>query len=251
MRSFLAIATYTLRKLMNRKRAIGLMLLSAVPALIVGLVGHRGSDSMEVFHGMAVGVLMAVVLPVIGIVNASAALGDERRDHTLPYLSVKPVARSLIVGAALTGAIAATLVIGAVGVGTLWVAGGLVSGGWAIGAGPALGLVVIAFGYGAVFVPVGFLFKRATLIGLLYVFFWEAILASAVTSLAASSLWRIGLQAYAATLDTLPSEFTDSLGNVSPSIGGAFLKVAVLVVLSVVLSTWLLRTRDHVVGGGD
>jgi ABC-type transport system involved in multi-copper enzyme maturation permease subunit len=251
MRSFLAITTYTFRKLMNRKRAIGLMLLSVVPAAIVGLVGPRASDSTEVFHGMAVGVLMAVVLPVIGIVNAAGALGDERRDHTLPYLSIKPVARSLLVGAALAGAVGATLLIGTVGVGTLWIAGGLVSGEWTVGAGPAIGLVVIAFGYGSVFLPVGFLFKRATLIGLLYVFFWEAILASAVTSLAASSLWRIGLQAYAATLDTLPAEFTDSLGNVSPSIGSAFLKVGVLIVLSVALSTWLLRVRDHVVGDGD
>jgi hypothetical protein len=108
---------------------------------------------------------------------------------------------------------------------------------------------VIAFGYGAVFLPVGFLFKRATLIGLLYVFFWEAILASAVTSLAASSLWRIGLQAYAATLDTLPRELVDSLGNVSPSVASAFLKVGVLIVLSVAFSTWLLHVRDHVVGG--
>jgi ABC-2 type transport system permease protein len=236
---------------MNRKRVIGLILLTAVPAAIVGLVGRRAADSTEVFHGMAVGVLMAVVLPVIGIVNSSSALGDERRDHTLPYLSLKPVARSLLVSAALAGAVGATLTIGAVGVGALWVAGGLVSGDWSIGAGPAIGLVVIALGYGAVFMPVGFLFKRSTLIGLLYVFFWEAVLASAVTSLAASSLWRIGLQAYAATLDTLPRELTDSLGNVSPSVGSAFLKVGVLVVVSVGLTTWLLRVRDHVVGSAD
>lgn len=250
MKSFIALTVYTFRKLMNRRRAIGMMLLSAVPAGIVALVGRRASGSNDVFHTMAIGVLMGVVLPVIGVVNASSALGDERRDHTLPYLSLKPVARSVLVGATLAGAVAATLLIGAVGVGTLWVAGGAVSGDWGIGVGPALGLLVIAFAYGAVFLPVGFTFKRSTLIGLLYVFFWEAVLASAVASLAASSLWRIGLQAYAATLDTLPREFSESLGNVAPSIGGAFLKAGILVVVSIALTTWMLRTRDHVVGDG-
>jgi len=250
MRSFITIANYTFRKLMNRKRAMGMMLLSAVPAAIVALVGRR-SGSDEVFHSMAIAVSLAIILPLIGIVNASSALGDERRDHTLPYLSLKPVARSVLAAGVLAGAVAATLVIGAVGAGTLWIAGGAVSGDWGIGVGPALGLLLVSLGYGAVFLPVGFMFKRSTLIGLLYVFFWEAILASAVTSLAASSLWRIGLQAYAATLDTLPRGFTESLGNLTPSVGSAFVKVGVLVVVSIALTTWLLRARDHVVGDGD
>jgi ABC-type transport system involved in multi-copper enzyme maturation permease subunit len=251
MRSYTAIGIYTFRKLMNRKRVIGLVLLTVLPALIIVLVGRRAGDPVAMVHGLAVGVLMAVVLPVIALVNATGALGDERRDHTLAYLTLKPVARWVLVAAALTGSVVATLLIGVVGVGALWLSGGWVTGTWSIGVAPLTGLAVIALGYGAVFVPVGFIFKRATLIGLVYVFFWEAILASAVTTLAASSLWRIGLSAYLAVLTEPPRDLVDQLGNVPPSVGGAFVKVGILVVLSVVATMWLLRTRDHVVGGGD
>lgn len=249
MSSFVAIGVYTFRKLMNRRRVIGLVLLTILPALIIVLVGRRAGHPEEMFHGLTVGVLMAVVFPVIALVNAVSALGDERRDHTLPYLSLKPTPRWVLAASTLAGSTGATLITGAVGIAALWLAGGWVTGTWSIGIAPLTGLVAIALGYGAVFVPVGFIFKRATLIGLVYVFFWEAILASAVTTLAASSLWRIGLSAYLALLEAPSKDLLSQLGNVPPSVGVSFIKVGVLVVLSIVFTMWLLRTRDHVVGG--
>ncbi|HZJ47593.1 MAG TPA: hypothetical protein VFD97_00990, partial [Acidimicrobiia bacterium] len=108
-------------------------------------------------------------------------------------------------------------------------------------------LTVSALSYGAVFIPIGYLFRRGTLIGLVYVFFWEAIMASAVATLASSSLWRIGLAAYLGLLAGPAQEFVDLLGPVQPGVGGAFVKAAVLTVLSLVVTTWLLRSRDQVV----
>jgi ABC-type transport system involved in multi-copper enzyme maturation permease subunit len=249
MRPFSAVTVYTFRKLMNRRRVIGLVLLTALPALIILLVGRRAGSPEGMFHGLTTGVLMAVALPVIALVNSTGALGDERRDHTLPYLTVKPLPRSLIAGGMLVGSVGATLAIGVVGVAALWLAGGWVTGSWGIGVAPLVGLTVIALAYGAVFVPVGFIFKRATLIGLVYIFFWEAILASAVTTLAASSLWRIGLAAYLGVLAQPGSELVQQLGTVEPSVGWSFVKAGVLMVLSLGAITWLLRSRDHVAGG--
>jgi len=246
MKVFSAICVVTLRGLMSRRRVTGLLLLTVLPAIIVALVGKGAGDPEQLTRGLTVGVLLAVAIPVVALVNSSAALGDQRREHLLPFLTLKPIPRSVIAGAAFAGSVVATLGIGGVGVAALWLAGGWVTGSWSIGLPAAVALVVSALSYGAVFIPVGYLFRRGTLIGLIYLFFWEAILASAVTTLAASSLWRIGLSAYLGLVAEPAQEFVDLLGTVQAGVGGAFVKAGVLVVISLVLTTWLLRSRDQV-----
>ncbi|GBD84172.1 hypothetical protein BMS3Abin02_00561 [bacterium BMS3Abin02] len=247
MKAFLAIGVFTLRKLMGRRRVTGLLLLTVLPAIIVALVGKSAGDPEQLTRGLTVGVLLAVAIPVVALVNSSAALGDQRREHLLPYMTLKPLPRSVIVGAVLAGSVLATLAIGGAGVAALWLAGGWVTGSWTVGWPAAVALIVSALSYGAVFIPVGYLFRRGTLIGLIYIFFWEAILASAVPTLATSSLWRIGLAAYLGLLAEPAKEFVDLLGTVQPGVGGAFVKAGVLVVVSVLLTTWLLRSRDQVI----
>ncbi len=247
MRAFAAIAAFTFRKLMNRRRVLGLSSLTLLPAIIVALVGRNAGDAEQLAQGLMVGVLLAVAIPVVALVNSSAALGDERREHLLPYLTLKPVPRVLIVAAAFVGSVASTLVIGGTGVVALWLASGWASGSWSLGWPAIVALIATGVSYGAVFIPVGYLFRRGTLIGLIYVFFWEAILASAVTTLASSSLWRIGLAAYLGMLADPADEFLDLLGSVQPGVGGSLVKAGVLAVLSLVVTTWLVRSRDQVV----
>ena len=43
-----------------------------------------------------------------------------------------------------------------------------------------------AIGYSAIFIPVGYLFSRAILVGLAYVFIWEGILTTLISGIAAS-----------------------------------------------------------------
>jgi len=247
MKAFFAITMFTFRKLMNRRRMMGLASLTILPAIIIALVGKNAGNPEQLAQGLTVGVLLAVAIPVVALVNSSAALGDERREHLLPYLTLKPLPRFVIVGAAFVGSVTSTLAIGGAGVVALWLAGGWASGSWSIGWPALVALVAAALSYGAVFIPIGYLFRRGTLIGLIYIFFWEAILASAVTTLAASSLWRIGLAAYLGLLHGPADEFVELLGTVQPGVGGAFLKAGVLVVVSLGATTWLLRSRDQVV----
>lgn len=246
MRTFSVIASYTLRKLMRRRRVIGLSLLMVLPAIIIAAVGKNAGDPEQLSEGLTVAVLLAVAIPVVALVNASAALGDDRREHLLPFLTLKPVPRSVIVVAALAGSMVATLALGGVGIVALWLATGVVAGVWVIWP-AAVALVILTLAYTTVFVPISYVFRRGTLIGLIYIFLWEAVLASAVTTLAASSLWRIGLAAYLGLLESPVEEMLDLLGTVEPDVGVAFAKVGVLVVLSLATTTWLLRSRDQVV----
>jgi ABC-2 type transport system permease protein len=142
--------------------------------------------------------------------------------------------------------VAAAVVSGAVGVtgwAVGWLATGVTTGSWTMAV-PALGLYTAsAVGYTAVFVPVGYLFARAILIGLAYIFVWEGIVTTFVTGLSASSVWRTAMSIYA-DLTALPPDALEVLGPVSPGVGGGVVKLAVTVAVGVGVLTWALHRRD-------
>jgi ABC-2 type transport system permease protein len=232
------------RRLLRRRRLVALGVVAALPGLLLLIVDVTHFNSAEAaYEQLTVQLYLAFVLPLIGLVLGSAALGDERRGRTLPYLALKPVPRWVIVSAATAAAATAVGTIGLVG----WTVGWLVSlstTGSPTAALPVLVAVTVAVtAYVAVFVPLGYVTRWAVLIGLAYVFVWEAILVTVIDALGASSIHRIGLSAYAAVAD-LGRDTLDLLGTVTPGLGGAAAKTVVVLVLSLALTTTLLRKRD-------
>ena len=104
--------------------------------------------------------------------------------------------------------------------------------------------VAAAFGYSAIFVPLGYLVPRSLLVGLGYVIVVESILAAAVTGLAQFSIWRISLSIFADLAPILGQEAADVLGPVSPGTGGGLAKLAGTLVVGLVLLTVALQRRD-------
>lgn len=245
MNTGLAIVRVTLRRLITRKRMIGFILFASIPAVVVlfASTGDRGPERLaSLYHDTTYGILIAVALPVIAIVNATGALGDERRSHTMPFLALKPIPRWHIAAATTLASVGATLAVAIVGVGLGWLAAGSATADWGIGAGPAVGALVVAIGYGTLFVPIGLLTRRATVIGLIYLFLWESSFANAVAALAPTSLNHIALSAY---VDLAPGiSPAEALGTLEPGVGKALLKMAVVAVVSLAFTTWSLRTRD-------
>jgi ABC-type transport system involved in multi-copper enzyme maturation permease subunit len=245
MNAQLAIIGVALRRLITRKRVIGLTMFASVPAVIVlfAATGDRGPDRLaSLYHETTFGILISVALPVIAIVNGAAALGDERRSHTMPFLALKPLPRWSIALSTTIASVGTTLAIAFIGVGLGWVVAGATIGDWGIGAGPAVAALVAAIGYGTLFVPIGLLTRRATVIGLVYLFLWEASFANAVEALAPTSLSHIALQAY---VDVSPGiSPAEALGTLEPGLGTALYKMAVVALVSVAFATWALRKRD-------
>lgn len=241
----LAIMRVTLRRLISRKRVIGLALFASIPAVVVlfAATGDRGSDRLtNLYHDTTFGILIAVALPVIAIVNGSATLGDERRSHTMPFLALKPIPRWQIALSTTIASVAATVAVAFVGVGLGWLVAGWATDDWGIGTGPAVAAFVAAIGYGTLFVPIGLLTRRATVIGLIYLFLWEASFANAVGALAPTSLSHIALSAY---VDITPGiSAAETLGTLEPGAGTAFYKMAVVAVVALGATTWALRKRD-------
>jgi ABC-2 type transport system permease protein len=120
---------------------------------------------------------------------------------------------------------------------------GLTIGSWTLALPALTAYLGAAVGYTAIFVPVGYLVSRAVLVGLAYVFVWEAIITRLVTGLGATSIWRTALSIYA-DLTVLPEDALEALGTVTPSVTVGVVKLAVTVLLGTAVLTWALKRRD-------
>ncbi len=251
MTAVLAITRMTVRQVLGLRRLIGLALLAVAPAGIFFL-GSARSDPGRIAEGLAgavVGAFINLVVPVITLIMASSVLGSERRDQTLSFLVLRPISRLSIAGAKLAAAFVTAFALtgfGALALGIVALVR-LHDAGYVV---PLLvGTAVATLAYAAIFMPLGYITERATLIGLAYVFVWENGIAGALEGLAGLSPWRLG---FSAMVDLAPASFETAiadirsfaLGTLEPGAGGSIVKVLVLGVLSVVVTGWILRRRD-------
>jgi ABC-2 type transport system permease protein len=246
MSSAFAIIRVTLRQLLGGRRLVVLGLLGAIPALIVWLsTSNRSSASVfEIYHEGAIATLFLIVMPIVSIVLGSAALGDERRDGTLAFLVVRPMARSSITTAKLIAAWLAAAIVSMMSGTLASVAASTRSSDWSTLVPTLVGLAISAGCYAAVFMAIGHLTSRAVLLGLVYLFVWETGISFAAPSLANVSLFRIGLSAYAGMLPESAGLLSEPLGSIAPGLGGAVVKLAVLGGLAVIATASMLRRRD-------
>jgi len=250
VKSFRAIVRVTLQQLMGGKRAVGFGLLAVAPAgLLVFAARARTVDGLDTDLGaLVVAPFFSIVIPVTALILAGAALGDERRDKTLSFLVLRPIGRLQIVVAKTLAACVASLAFALLG--TIALAVVYASGGgdlnvmWSIFA----GAVVVCVAYSSLFVLLGNLSSRPTVIGLIYILFIENSLAQELPRLAAASPWRIGL---AAMIDLMPEDYPSrallgAIGELVPSWYNSVLATAGIVVVTIAPGTALLKKTDAV-----
>ena len=180
---------------------------------------------------------------------STAALGEERKSHTLPFLLLKPVSRWVIAVGVVTAAALASFVILEAGVLASWVVAAAVTGDWSIGVSTTVAAAVQSVASAALFVPLGLVLGRAAMVGLGYLLIWELTLGSVIEGIQASSIYRIVVSAWADLAAMTPDNIdtvNEVLGRVEIGVGGAVAKAAVLTVISVAVTGLLLRHRDLV-----
>ena len=180
----------SLRQLTGRRRLLLILLLTMLPiglaALVSALLGEDETSNREFINTLLDGLLIAGILPLVTMVLATTAFGNELEDRTLSYLVLKPVPRSLIVLPKLL----ASVIVG----GPMLIASGVVAmllGASSVGAtivvvdsefqaAAAIGLAMFAgvVTYGAIFTWAGLISTRALAFALIYVFLWEGLLTS-------------------------------------------------------------------------
>ncbi|MFC9430057.1 ABC transporter permease [Streptomyces sp. NPDC056987] len=187
------VARLTYRALLGRRRAAILFVLPAL--LIVMAVAVRminGVDdhvASEVLGGFA----LATMVPLIGVIAGTGAIGPEIDDGSIVYLLSKPVKRSAIIFTKLIVAIAVTMGFSAI---PTFIAGWILNGnGQQIAIAYTVAALVASIAYSALFLLLGTVSRHAVVIGLVYALVWEALFGSLVSGARTLSVqqWALAL----------------------------------------------------------
>lgn len=179
--TMLPVSMLTIRQFSGGRTVRLALFLSCIPALFVALFVFRPWEPSV--NGYLVDLFTELViptlLPIVILLPATAAFGDELEDGTLQYLVMKPVSRlRLVLGkylAVLVVTIPALLV--GLGLATLIASQGPDAGDLlAVFRAMAGAVIMSTLLLGAIFLLVSLIVPRALLAGMIYIFAWESLL---------------------------------------------------------------------------
>ncbi|BBC34626.1 ABC-2 family transporter protein [Streptomyces graminofaciens] len=172
------VARLTYRALLGRRRALILgalpVLLIVISAAVRSLSGADDQVAVDLLGGFA----LATMVPIIGVIAGTGAIGPEIDDGSVVYLLAKPVKRPTIIVTKLIVAIAVTMVFSAI---PTFVAGLILNGnGQQIAVAYTVAALVASIAYAAMFLLLGTVTRHAVVFGLVYALVWESLFGSLV-----------------------------------------------------------------------
>ena len=173
------IARLTFRALAGRRRSILVTSLGALPILIALLVRVSGrSSNLDAITATILDrLVISALVPLVGLIFGTAALGSELDDGTAVYLLTKPIGRWRIVAAKVAVATGMAVAVTAPPAFAAAVILGTGSSGVLLALAYTAGAAVAAILYVAVFMALSLVTGRALAIGLVYILVWEGVLA--------------------------------------------------------------------------
>ncbi len=180
------VAWLTSRSLLGRRRTVVLLLLPlALLALctLARVLGELDPDIGRDLDGRLASDLLgafgiAVLMPLLGLIAGTGAIGPEIDEGSIVYLLAKPLNRYSIV---LTKLVVAIGVVVAFGVLPVALSALVLTGGFgALAVGYTLGALAAGVAYCAVFLLLAVLTRNAVVIGLIYALIWESLIGGLV-----------------------------------------------------------------------
>ncbi|WP_330174774.1 ABC transporter permease [Streptomyces sp. NBC_01498] len=219
------VARLTYRALLGRRRAAVLLILPALLIVIaVAVRAFNGVDD-QIASDILGGFALATMIPLIGVIAGTGAIGPEIDDGSIVYLLAKPVTRPSIIFTKLIVAIAVTMVFSAV---PTFIAGYILNGnGQQIAVSYTIAALVASIAYSALFLLLGTVSRHAVVIGLVYALVWETLFGSLVSGAKTLSVQQWSLAV---------AEKTSDAGMISSEVGLP-LAVGLLVGVTAV-ATW-------------
>jgi ABC-2 type transport system permease protein len=234
----LPVTTLTLRQFTGGRTARLALVLSLIPALFAAIYVARPWDvtpdafATDLFREL----IVPTLLPIVVLLPATAAFGNELEDGTLPYLLMKPVSRlRLVLGkyAAVLLVTVPALLAGMV-VTTLVASRGPDAGDMGRTLAAMAGSSVAAAALlGAIFLLVSLVIPRALLAGMIYVFAWESLLGRFLPGVRAISSREHALRVFDGILD---NDFSTAWN--------AGLTMLVVAAVCLLLAVWRLRSMQ-------
>ena len=225
------------------KNSIQTLILSIPYAVLTSEKFVRDWGYMYFSSWVVLGTYLGFVLPLFTLSYGTAAFGTDRESRSLVWLMTRPIPRSAIYLAKFLGALPWCLVFGVGGFAIMCLAGG--------GYGrqafkmywPAAVAATMAFS--ALFHMIGALFRRPVVVGLVYVFFFEALVAALPGSLKLLSLtfYARSLMYNAAASGGFPVEMLEVPQAVSSITAWTILASATIGLT--VLGMWLFARSEY------
>jgi ABC-2 type transport system permease protein len=187
------VATLVAKTQLTRGRLVALLGIGGF-AVFLGLVIGLGNSSNQTTDTLEMTQTYGLQLlaPVVGLVLASAALGDFVDDRTLVYMWLRPVPRWQIAAGAALASIGTALPLVAI---PITLAAYLGSADAVVAFGALAAGMVATLGYSGLFLALGFKVRRALVWGLAYILIWEGFLARSVSFCA-----KLSVSVYARSL---------------------------------------------------
>ncbi|RFU83197.1 ABC transporter permease [Streptomyces triticagri] len=173
------VARLTYRALLGRRRALILFTLPALLIVIAVAVRMFSGADDQVASDVLGGFALATMVPLIGVIAGTGAIGPEIDDGSVVYLLAKPLKRPTIIVTKLTVAIAVTMAFSAV---PTFIAGIILNGnGQQVAIAYTIAALVGSIAYAALFLLLGTVSKHAVVFGLVYALVWESLFGSLVS----------------------------------------------------------------------
>ena len=177
---------------------------------------------------------MPTLLPIVVLLPATAAFGDELEDGTLPYLLMKPVSRLRLVLGKYVAVLLVTIPALLVGLAVTTLIAARAPGRGRSGSRSLVAMAGAAAAaaalLGAVFLLVSLVIPRALLAGMIYIFAWESLLGRFLPGVRAISSREYTLRVFDGLLD----------GDRAMA-SNAALTMLVVAVVALLLAVWRLR----------
>ncbi|EGX60686.1 integral membrane protein [Streptomyces zinciresistens K42] len=219
------VARLTYRALLGRRRAL---ILAALPVLLIALsvavrvlAGADDQTAADLLGGLA----LATMVPIIGVIAGTGAIGPEIDDGSVVYLLSKPLKRPTIIFTKLIVAVAVTMVFSAL---PTFIAGFILNGnGQQIAVAYTVAALVASIAYAALFLLLGTVSRHAVVFGLVYALVWEALFGSLVPGARTLSVqqWSLAVAQKVAGGDMVTSDV-------------GLTTATVLLIAVTVLATW-------------
>ncbi|MFF5423489.1 MULTISPECIES: ABC transporter permease subunit [unclassified Streptomyces] len=187
------VARLTYRALLGRRRAALLFLLPGMLLVIAAAIRLLNGADDQVAADVLGGFALATMVPLIGVIAGTGAIGPEIDDGSIVYLLSKPVKRPTIILTKLTVAVAVTMVFSAV---PTLLAGFILNGnGQQVAVAYTVAALVASIAYSALFLLLGTVSRHAVVIGLVYALVWEALFGSLIAGARTLSVqqWALAL----------------------------------------------------------
>jgi ABC-2 type transport system permease protein len=187
--------------------------------------------------------VIATLLPIMVLILATGALGNEIEDQTLPYLTLKPIGRLRIVVEKLLATLAVCIPIILAGTLATYIIVFRGDSGeseslqflWALLASAAAGVVA----YSAVFLLVSLFVARALLVGIVYALVWESLLGRYLAGLKV-----VSIRHYTESILVGLADDPDIALKGATGVTASVIVIAVVTVICVLIATWRLRNLN-------